>query len=212
MNATTFPRLAAISAVFEQFAFNRLSFKMVGDAAATQAGSYTGVVVYNHSDAGMTGAQIRNEEKSVTRKFWDDGETAADTKRAQIPWFSTIGGEGGVSTTFGDFHLFTEGTASAVPVVNLFVCYDVEFCQGQASGSPDLSGPTRLFLKQEGAAEILDMLARRILSPEVYEKAAKPTRLIFDVSARHNTPSAQMAELNASLSVRPVLTAAMLRK
>lgn len=172
-NATTFPRLNNIAKVFEQFAFNRLSFRMIGDAGSNLAGSYTGVVVYEDQSSAFTSAQIRNEEKATTRKFWENGETVADCKRARLPWFSPLAADS-ADGNFGDFHLFTDAAGGTVPVVHLFVCYDVDFAQGQASTAPELSKLAQAFLVLPGANAVLEAMAVQVLDPKVLPKLAEP--------------------------------------
>lgn len=151
--ATTFPRLSAIADVFELYNFNKLSFHCVGIPGFDQPGAYTQSIDYESAGSAFTATQIRNQEGQVTEKFPNNSVVEANCDRAVAPWFTTDGV--GSTAPFGDYHLLTDATTTAIPAVDLFVCYDCEFAQGQAVGTPELRAILHPFLRKEGAAEWL---------------------------------------------------------
>jgi len=170
-SGTSFPRLSAIAAVYELYSFSKLRFIMAGKAASTVAGDMTGVMQYSvDQSTGFTAAQIRNEEDQVTCKFWESREVIADPKRASRPWFLTGVGHSDESQDgyLGSFHLFTDA-ASAIPVVDLFVEYDVEFAQGEASGAPELTPELQIVLSKDGGRKFLQKICEAALNSKERE-------------------------------------------
>lgn len=137
-DSTTFPRLSAIAAVFEEYAFNKCDFVMVGIAPSTFPGAMTGAPDYGDQGSGLTAAQIRNREGQETIKFWETCTVRMDPGKATRPWFSPTDTSPSSDSYLGHFHLYTDAGTANTPVCDLFVCYDVEFAQGVASGDPDL--------------------------------------------------------------------------
>jgi len=138
---STFPRLTDIAAVFGKYAFNRLRFYVVGKAASTLAGDMTSAFAYDGLDGGtaLTESQIKNRSGQVTSKFWENHVMEIDCSRATVPWFISPQVESGSTdtNTFGWYHIFTEATSSgAAAVADVFVEYDVEFCEAKASSDP----------------------------------------------------------------------------
>jgi len=140
-NATTFPRLNAMAEVFGKYAFNRLRFYAVGKAASTQPGDMTSVTVYDGRAGGaaLSESQVKNRFGQVTSKFWENHVHEVDTRKATVPWFlcQVPSGNDSDTTTFGWYHFFTEAVATASPVADIFVDYDIEFCEAQAVADPD---------------------------------------------------------------------------
>jgi hypothetical protein len=141
VRSTTFPRLSAIAAVFGKHAFNRLRFYAVGKAASTLAGDMTSVTVYDGTGGGgtLTETQVKNRYRQVTSKFWENHVHEVDCSKASVPWFVSEEASATPSdtTNLGFFHFFTEAASSGPQVADLFVCYDVELCEAQASGDTD---------------------------------------------------------------------------
>lgn len=164
-NSTTFPRLSAIAAIFEEFKFRKCNFVACGKSAATQAGDYTQCVNYQTSGGtSLTSlSQLRNEEGQVTSKFWEDQTVRLDEGRAVRPWFVTTQ----ISTDDGDgyqgvYYLGLDAVGSAIPVVDLFVEYDCEFAQGQASGAPELTPALRELCSLPDGRELIEQIARLV--------------------------------------------------
>lgn len=144
-NSAVFPRLVSLSLIFGKYNFNRLRFSIVGDAPSTLGGAITLAPVYesNGTSAAMSIVDARNREQQETRKFWEDFSMDFDCGKATVPWF-VMPGEAGTSdpTTyyFGEIHAVADTTAAATPVSQLFVEYDVEFCEAIAIGDAALAG------------------------------------------------------------------------
>jgi len=167
-NATTFPRLSAEAAVWGKYVFNKVKFYVVGAAGSQTPGAMTSCPVYEASVAALTAAQVRNREDQVTSKFWEDHSMEFDCSKASRPWYVTDGadllGVTGQDYIQGMYHLFTDAVASNPPTVDLWVCYDCEFCEAMASGDPDLQRfwqryrnvglPREVLLKWASEAEI----------------------------------------------------------
>ncbi len=140
LNATTFPRLSSIALVFGKYSYNKLRFIVIGKSAATVAGDMTSVFSYGDSGAALTESQVKNRVGQVTSKFWENHMAEADPKKATVPWY--INYDSALETqTFGYYHLFTETTGAvigAVPVADIFIEYDIEFCEAIASGDGDV--------------------------------------------------------------------------
>jgi len=192
-SSTTFPRLSAIAAVYELYRFNSFKATLIGIAPSTLGGAMTGVFVY---DAGastiMTSTQVRNEEGQVTRKFWENVEIHGNAQRATRPWFNIATQDNFVDYIQAQFHLFTDLISAATNVVELFMSYDVEFAQGQASGAPEL-GRLAPFLRKKGASDVVcEMLEKSgIKLPKV--------RVGPRVYAVTDTEDAEVIQLRARL-------------
>jgi hypothetical protein len=139
--AGTFPRLTSVASIFEKYAWNKLRFYVVGKAASTLAGDMTSVCVYEGDTAGgaqLTESQAKNRFGQVTSKFWENHVMTIDCKKATVPWFTSTQVETNDATSnFGWYHLFTEAVAATTPVADVFVEYDVEFCDSKAAADVD---------------------------------------------------------------------------
>jgi hypothetical protein len=139
INATTFPRLSAVASVFGKYSYNKLEFIVVGKAASTVPGDMTSVFSYGDSSAGLTEAQLKNRVGQVTSKFWENHYAACDPKKATVPWYINYNNPN-PTQCFGFYHLGTESTGStigAIPVADIWFCYDVEFCEAVEVGDGD---------------------------------------------------------------------------
>jgi hypothetical protein len=139
LSAVTFPRLSAISTVFGKYSFNKIRFIVVGKAAATVAGDMTSVISYGSLAFALTEAQIKNRVGQVTSKFWENHYMDGDPRKSTVPWFIMSVTESQVDI-FGIYHLFTETTGAVVgivPVADIFVEYDIEYCEALAIGDLD---------------------------------------------------------------------------
>jgi len=160
--STSFPRLTAIAAVFELYRFTRVRATLVGAAASTQVGTMTAAFQYEYGSSSYTAAQIRNEEGQVTTKFWETLQVEMNCKRAVRPWFNVANQseEDSADGIQAQLHIGTDETSSDIVAGDLFLEYDVEFAQGQASGAPEL-GSLRNLLVKKGAAEAISSLLRK---------------------------------------------------
>jgi hypothetical protein len=137
-NTTCFPRLSAMGSVFGKYIFNKLSFHVIGKAASTQSGTMTSVPVYEGYATGanpLTVLQARNRESQVTSKFWENHVMTYDCKKQPVTWFEQAGGQD--TAVAGYFHFITEQTAAVIAAADLFVCYDIEFCESKAASDAD---------------------------------------------------------------------------
>jgi hypothetical protein len=136
-NSSLFPRLEAIASIFGKYAFNGLKFIVIGKAASTQAGDMTSVMSYSTTGSALTETQVKNRVGQVTSKFWENHEMLVDCGKATVPWFP-MDSTSSDTSNFGYYHFFTESAGSSVvAVADLFVEYDVEFCEALAAGDPD---------------------------------------------------------------------------
>jgi hypothetical protein len=138
----TFPRLGAIASVFGKYAWNKIKLYVVAKAASTLAGDMTSVPVYDgtYGANALTEAQAKNRTGQVTSKFWENHVMDVDCKKATVPWFP-LNQADTVSTTdtsnFGFIHFCTEAVSTATAVADLFIEYDIEFCEGKALDDDD---------------------------------------------------------------------------
>jgi hypothetical protein len=137
--AATYPRLQAIATIFGKYAYNRLRFYVIGKAASTQPGDMTSVTVYEEGGSNaLTEAQVKNRYGQTTSKFWENHQHMVDPKKATVPWFPMDAFDASSSIgVFGWYHFFTEAVAAAIPVADIFVEYDIEFCEARAVGDTD---------------------------------------------------------------------------
>lgn len=142
--AGTFPRLEAVSTIFGKYAWNKLKFYVIGKAASTLAGDMTSVPVYDGTAGGgaLNESQVKNRSGQVTSKFWENHVMAVDCKKATVPWFNTdssavVGGTYTDVSVFGWYHIFLEAVASAAAVADVFVEYDIEFCEAKQTSDND---------------------------------------------------------------------------
>jgi len=160
-SSTVFPRLLSLALIFGKYNFNRLRFSVVGDAPSTLGGAITLTPVYesNGTSSPMSIVDARNREQQETRKFWEDFAMDFDCGKATVPWFILPGEGSGTSDPFvnyyGEIHVVADTTAVATPVGQLFVEYDVEFCEAIAIGDAALSEALRAYrsVKKEVAAQ-----------------------------------------------------------
>lgn len=138
-NATTFPRLSAIASIFGKYSYHKLKFYVIGKAASTLPGDMTSVTVYEAGGIGsLTESQVKNRFGQVTSKFWENHLHTVDPKKATVPWFAMDSADASNSIAiFGWYHFFTEAAAVVTPVADIFVEYDVEFCEAKAVGDTD---------------------------------------------------------------------------
>jgi len=141
IHAATYPRLSAIASIFGKYSYNKLKFYVIGKAASTLPGDMTSVTVYEDGGFGsLTEAQVKNRFGQTTSKFWENHLHTVDPKKATVPWYimnSYDSGADGAVAIFGFYHFFTEAVTAVMPVADLFVEYDVEFCEAQAIGDTD---------------------------------------------------------------------------
>jgi hypothetical protein len=134
----TFPRLNAIASIFGKYAYNKLKFYVIGKAASTLAGDMTSVTVYEAGgSAVLTEAQVKNRFGQTTSKFWENHLHTVDPKKATVMWYIMDSADTLADQVFGYYHFFTEALAAVTPVADVFVEYDVEFCEARAVGDTD---------------------------------------------------------------------------
>lgn len=139
-NGTTFPRLSAIAGVFGKYIFNSLRVCVVAKAASTLPGTMTSVPIYEGTAAGATGltlAQARNRESQVTSKFWENHECIIDCNKQNVKWFEMASDVASDTVRFGYYQFLTEAVAATSAVGDLFIEYDIEFCESRAVGDLD---------------------------------------------------------------------------
>jgi hypothetical protein len=137
-NTAAFPRLSAVGSIFGKYAFNRLRYYVVGKAASTLAGDMTSAFVYEGGFNPLsvaTEVSLKNRYGQATSKFWENHVMEVDCRKATIPWFINADDETAASdtNTFGYYFIGLEPTSSGVSAVaDIFVEYDVEFCEAKA--------------------------------------------------------------------------------
>jgi len=136
--AATFPRLNVVAGIFGKYSYNKLRFYVIGKAASTLPGDMTSVTVYNAGGGPvLTEGQVKNRYGQTTSKFWENHLHHVDPKKATVPWYITSEAGGVDEVIFGFYHFFTEAAAAITPVADIFVEYDVEFCEARAVGDTD---------------------------------------------------------------------------
>jgi hypothetical protein len=179
-NSTTFPRLSAISSAFELYFLTKCKVWLVGVAASTQAGTATAVYVYNTDSLSPTFslAQLRNEERNITLKFWENGVTEMDTGRSTRPWYILEN-----ATIYTDAYqamlvIGCDATTSAVAAFDVFIEYDCEFAQGQSTTAPEWFAPLRDAIRDPKVAE---RVYEALLSLGVLKQKRKREATLADV-------------------------------
>jgi len=146
-STSTFPRLSSIASVFRKYAFNKLRVVAVGVTSSTQAGAMTGAPTYESPTDGATAitiAEARNREGQDTTKLWEVNVVEFDTRKASVPWYTVIttGNDADISF-FGEYHNVVDMTSAALAYADLFIEYDVEFCEGASQADPTLVAKSR---------------------------------------------------------------------
>lgn len=175
----TFPRLSVIGTVYGKYAFNKLKFTVVGTAGSQQSGAMTGCPVYESKNAGGTTlsvAQARNREGQRTTSLWQTNTVVYDCAKATLDWFPVLDTSNLQDISiWGEYHNVVDVTSTAISYGDLFVEYDIEFCEGQEAGDPVLIKeystklcPKRLLDKKEATPVTLGKNYSEPLSPNVY--------------------------------------------
>jgi hypothetical protein len=135
-DTTTFPRLSNLAAIFAKYRFLGLRFFIVAKAPSTFAGDMTSCMVYEGTNSGsLSEVEVKNRVGSVTGKFWENHLFETDCGKQSLLWLENFNSADN-TRVFGYYHLFTEIGASAIPVADIFVEYDVELCDASSTSGP----------------------------------------------------------------------------
>jgi len=147
-NAAVFPRLSAIATVWRRYYFKMLRFHLFGIAAATQRG-YTAMSSLVTDDLATlvtptTEAQILNQEQVAIGRPWSYVVHDVNLGGLGLEWYTSDAGDG--PAEFGEyigraFLGIPSTTADADIEIQVYVEYDVEFCQRIAATLDPLSNP-----------------------------------------------------------------------
>lgn len=135
-NLTTFPRLSEIAGVWRRYYFKKLRFHLFGLAAATQSG-YVAMSSLVTDDLATqttptTDVQILNQENVAVGRPWSFIDHDVNLGGLGLKWYTTDVSNS--TSEFGEaigraFLGIPQTTASADIRVQVYVEYDVEFCQ-----------------------------------------------------------------------------------
>lgn len=139
-NATLFPRLSAIASVWRRYYPKMLRFHLFGIAAATQRG-YTSMSSLITDDLSTTvnpdtEQEILNQENVAIGRPWSYVTHDVNLGGLGLKWYSTDTTDGsGPGEYIGRAFLGIPQTTTDSDIeVQVYVEYDVEFCQRIASG------------------------------------------------------------------------------
>lgn len=145
-NAAVFPRLSAIATVWRRYYFKMLRFHLFGIAAATQRG-YTAMSSLVTDDLATlitptTEAQILNQEQVAIGRPWSYVVHDVNLGGLGLEWYTTDAGDG--AAEFGEYigraFLGIPATTTDSDIeIQVYVEYDVEFCQRVAATLDPLS-------------------------------------------------------------------------
>jgi hypothetical protein len=134
-NATTFPKLSGIANNYGKFIFNKVRFIIVGVGPSSIAGAIRNAPVYEDEAAGLTAPFISNRADQVTMRFWESAMCILDCAKQAYKWYTKTESSGDLGIPFY-YHIFTDQTTTATVAAELFVEYDVEFCESQNATDP----------------------------------------------------------------------------
>ncbi len=139
-NSTLFPRLSAIAGVWRRYVPTKVKFHLFAISAATQRGyvSMSSLVTDDLSTLATpsTESQILNQENVAVGRPWSYCCHTVNLAGMGLRWYSTD--TTGGTTEFGEYvgraFLGIPGTTAAADIqVQVYVEYDMEFCQRIAS-------------------------------------------------------------------------------
>ena len=138
LNATMFPRLAAIADVFLRYRLRKLRFHLIGKSASTQAGVIGfGSVIDDLQGAVVTittDEQVKNTEGCLVIKGWENGSHNVKVSAGGVKWYTTD--TQGIPDGYGAVFISVPQTTNAGDLSwDLYVEYDVEFSESLAGSS-----------------------------------------------------------------------------
>jgi len=153
-NAGSFPRLEAISKNYGKAIFNKLKIICVGTLPTTQGGCVTMAPVYEGSVDALTSIQARNRADQNTYRFWETADMVFNCAKFAYNWYTdnaTI-----VDAFDLEFpcsaHVQTDGIGYVAGAIDLFVEYDIEFCEASLNTDNASPDPRSQLLKERRRA------------------------------------------------------------
>lgn len=137
-NATGFPRLSVMADLFLRYRWKKLVYHFIGRSASTQAGvgawasfildSTTGTITVN------TEAIVKNAKNALVLKGWESGRHEVEVSACGPRWYnndldSVPFSPGNVA------HFLPQTTANGDLSWDVYVEYDVEFCEPVAGAT-----------------------------------------------------------------------------